>query len=209
MKIGIVGLGYVGIQLAVGFGQKHSVTGFDLDQHKVDSYKTGEDLTGEVTTQQLVNATSLTFTTDSGDLSGCDLFIIAVPTPVDDARRLPVADRAGADVGRADRQEHGPVHLAHADDVEGDGIELPDRRFTPRGAAEQAGRPVLVDVDLAVARPIDVVGAADTGVGHRLEVDKIVGDWIVVNHDGQVSRFGKTAEEVKRLPGILVIDHAG
>ena len=87
MKIAIVGLGYVGIQLAVGFGQKHSVIGFDLDQHKVDSYKTGEDLTGEVTTQQLVNATSLTFTTDSGDLSGCDLFIIAVPTPVDDARR--------------------------------------------------------------------------------------------------------------------------
>ena len=87
MKIGIVGLGYVGIQLAVGFGKKHSVIGFDLDQRKVDSYKTGKDLTGEITTQQLVNAASLTFTTDSGDLADCDLFIIAVPTPVDDARR--------------------------------------------------------------------------------------------------------------------------
>lgn len=87
MKIGIVGLGYVGIQLAVGFGKKHSVIGFDLDQRKVDSYKTGKDLTGEITTQQLVNAASLTLTTDSGDLADCDLFIIAVPTPVDDARR--------------------------------------------------------------------------------------------------------------------------
>ena len=87
MKIGIVGLGYVGIQLAVGFGKKHSVIGFDLDQSKVDSYKTGNDPTGEIGSQQLVNAASLTFTTDSGDLAGCDLFIIAVPTPVDDARR--------------------------------------------------------------------------------------------------------------------------
>ena len=87
MKMGIVGLGYVGIQLAVGFGQKHSVIGFDLDQQKVDNYRVGKDSTGEVTTQQLVNATSLSFTTDSSDLAGCDLFIIAVPTPVDDARR--------------------------------------------------------------------------------------------------------------------------
>ena len=87
MKIGIVGLGYVGIQLAVGFGQKHSVIGFDLDQQKVDNYRVGKDSTGEVTTEQLVSATSLSFTTDSGALAGCDLFIIAVPTPVDDARR--------------------------------------------------------------------------------------------------------------------------
>ena len=87
MKIGIVGLGYVGIQLAVGFGQKHSVIGFDLDQQKVNNYRVGKDSTGEVTAQQLVNATSLSFTTDSGALAGCDLFIIAVPTPVDDACR--------------------------------------------------------------------------------------------------------------------------
>ena len=87
MKIGIVGLGYVGIQLAVGFGQKHSVIGFDLDQQKVNNYRVGKDSTGEVTAQQLVNATSLSFTTDSGALAGCDIFIIAVPTPVDDARR--------------------------------------------------------------------------------------------------------------------------
>ena len=87
MKIGIVGLGYVGIQLAVGFGQKHSVIGFDLDQQKVNNYRVGKDSTGEVTAQQLVNATSLSFTTDSGALAGCDLFIIAVPTPVDEARR--------------------------------------------------------------------------------------------------------------------------
>ena len=87
MKIGIVGLGYVGIQLAVGFGQKHSVIGFDLDQQKVNNYRVGKDSTGEVTTEQLVNATSLSFTTDSGALVGSDLFIIVVPTPVDDARR--------------------------------------------------------------------------------------------------------------------------
>ncbi|SVD91508.1 uncharacterized protein METZ01_LOCUS444362, partial [marine metagenome] len=49
MKIGIVGLGYVGVQLAVAFGQKTETVGFDPDQHKIEAYKSGVDLAGEVT----------------------------------------------------------------------------------------------------------------------------------------------------------------
>ena len=86
MKIGIVGLGYVGIQLAVGLGRKHYVTGLDLDARKVKDYQAGYDATGEVSKDQLRAADRLEFTTQLSDLQGCEVFIVAVPTPVDSMR---------------------------------------------------------------------------------------------------------------------------
>jgi UDP-N-acetyl-D-galactosamine dehydrogenase len=86
MRIGIIGLGYVGIQLAVGFGRTHSVTGFDLDLSKIQNYRLGLDSTGEVSGQQLAEAVGLEFSSDPEDLKGCEIFIVAVPTPVDEAR---------------------------------------------------------------------------------------------------------------------------
>ena len=83
MKIAIVGLGYVGIQLAVALGRKHQVVGLDLDEQKVTDYQANYDATGEVSEAQLQAATHLEFTTQPSDLKGCDIFIIAVPTPVD------------------------------------------------------------------------------------------------------------------------------
>jgi len=80
-------MGYVGIQLAVAFGSKYDTIGFDPDRKKLASYGRGVDETGEVTQAQFSQATHLTFTSKSSDLVGCDVFIIAVPTPVDDARR--------------------------------------------------------------------------------------------------------------------------
>ena len=86
MKIGIVGLGYVGIQLAVGLGRKHHVIGLDLDARKVKDYQAGYDATGEVSKDQLRAADQLEFTTQPLDLQGCEVFIVAVPTPVDSMR---------------------------------------------------------------------------------------------------------------------------
>jgi len=85
MKIAIIGLGYVGIQLAVGLGRKHSVIGLDLDAKKVADYQAGLDSTGEVSETELRAADHLVFTTEPSDLQGCEVFIVAVPTPVDSA----------------------------------------------------------------------------------------------------------------------------
>jgi len=83
VRIAIVGLGYVGIQLAVALGRTHQVVGLDLDEQKVTDYQANYDATGEVSEAQLRAATHLEFTTQPADLKGCDIFIIAVPTPVD------------------------------------------------------------------------------------------------------------------------------
>ena len=83
MRIAIVGLGYVGIQLAVALGRKHQVVGLDRDEQKIADYQGNYDATGEVSEAQLRAATHLEFTTQPSDLKGRDIFIIAVPTPVD------------------------------------------------------------------------------------------------------------------------------
>src|SRR5690606_7716208 len=87
MKIAIVGLGYVGIQLATALGRHYDTVGFDLDGRKLKAYRNGVDPAGEVTSEKLARAARLTFTQDAGGMAGCDVFIVAVPTPIDEARR--------------------------------------------------------------------------------------------------------------------------
>jgi len=86
VKVGIVGLGYVGIQLAVHLGRKFQVIGLDLNEQKIEHYRAGCDPTEEVSKAELRTATHLEFTTQPLGLKGCDIFIIAVPTPVDSAK---------------------------------------------------------------------------------------------------------------------------
>jgi len=86
VKIAIIGLGYVGIQLATGLGRQYATMGFDLDAAKVAAYESGKDPAGEVSNAQLADANHLQFTTEPDDLRGYDIYIIAVPTPVDVAR---------------------------------------------------------------------------------------------------------------------------
>ena len=81
-KIGVIGLGYVGLPLAAAFGSKQPVVGFDLDANRVAQLNQGIDSTGETSTEVLTAAQHLTCTTDSGALAGCDVFIITVPTPI-------------------------------------------------------------------------------------------------------------------------------
>ena len=85
--VAVVGLGYVGLPLAVEFGKKMETIGFDLSTAKVESYKTYCDPTGEVSTDDLKAAEKLTVTTDPAMLAQADYIIVAVPTPVDEAHQ--------------------------------------------------------------------------------------------------------------------------
>jgi UDP-N-acetyl-D-glucosamine/UDP-N-acetyl-D-galactosamine dehydrogenase len=85
--IALIGLGYVGLPLAVEFGKKFKTIGFDLSAEKVASYGRHVDPTGEVSPDDLRAAVHLTCTTDPKALIEADFIIVAVPTPVDDAHK--------------------------------------------------------------------------------------------------------------------------
>jgi len=87
IKLAIIGLGYVGLPLAVEFGRKRSVVGFDINAKRVEELKDGLDHTLEMTTQEIKSAQNLTFTADPQALSSCNCFIVTVPTPVDSHKR--------------------------------------------------------------------------------------------------------------------------
>ena len=104
--LAVVGLGYVGLPLAVAFGRHYRTIGFDLATAKVDSYRLGVDPTGEVTPSELAAATRLEVTTDERALNAADFVVVAVPTPIDDAHQPdfgPLISASGA-VGRNLRQ---------------------------------------------------------------------------------------------------------
>jgi UDP-N-acetyl-D-galactosamine dehydrogenase len=86
LHVGIIGLGYVGLPLAIIFAKHFRVTGFDVDQARIDALKAGVDRTGEATAQELASA-NLGFTADRSALRDCKLIIVAVPTPIDAAKQ--------------------------------------------------------------------------------------------------------------------------
>jgi UDP-N-acetyl-D-galactosamine dehydrogenase len=85
--VAVVGLGYVGLPLAVEFGKKRKTIGFDLSKEKVQNYKKHVDPSGEVSSDDLQAATHLTCTADPSALANADIIIVAVPTPVDGAHQ--------------------------------------------------------------------------------------------------------------------------
>ncbi|MGR3802854.1 Vi polysaccharide biosynthesis UDP-N-acetylglucosamine C-6 dehydrogenase TviB [Marinibacterium profundimaris] len=85
--IAIIGLGYVGLPLAVEFGRSRPVIGFDIDPDRIAALRAGRDATREVPAEDLAAATHLTFTADPADLSAATIFIVTVPTPVDAHKR--------------------------------------------------------------------------------------------------------------------------
>ncbi|MEL0115483.1 MAG: Vi polysaccharide biosynthesis UDP-N-acetylglucosamine C-6 dehydrogenase TviB [Gammaproteobacteria bacterium] len=86
-SIAIVGLGYVGLPLAVEFGRKRKVIGFDINENRIKELQKGTDNTLETTAQELNSATHLSFTNRLEDLKDCKIFIITVPTPIDDHKK--------------------------------------------------------------------------------------------------------------------------
>jgi UDP-N-acetyl-D-galactosamine dehydrogenase len=95
-RIGVVGLGYVGLPLAVEFGKRFDTVGFDIKQGRIDELKRGRDSTLEVPSADLKSAQKLTFTTDLADLKRCRVFIVTVPTPIDDYKRPDLRPLIGA-----------------------------------------------------------------------------------------------------------------
>ena len=85
-KIAIIGLGYVGLPLAVEFGKIRTVIGFDISEHRINRLIAGFDDTGECTNEELASARNLFFTNKITDLKECSIFIITVPTPIDEAK---------------------------------------------------------------------------------------------------------------------------
>jgi len=82
-KIAVIGLGYVGLPVALSFGRKLPTVGFDIRQRRIDELKQGHDDTLEVTGEQLTSATKLEMTADPSKLADCTFYIVAVPTPID------------------------------------------------------------------------------------------------------------------------------
>jgi UDP-N-acetyl-D-glucosamine/UDP-N-acetyl-D-galactosamine dehydrogenase len=101
-KIAVVGLGYVGLPVAVAFGKSHQVIGFDINAKRIKELKSGYDCTDEITSQELLQ-TDIQFTDNLDDLRAADFFIIAVPTPVDNANKPDLSPLFGASrsVGKA------------------------------------------------------------------------------------------------------------
>ena len=94
--IAVVGLGYVGLPLAVAFGKQVCTIGFDLDERKLENYRKGLDPSGEVDHENLVAAAQLEYTSDPSRLSEAEIIVVAVPTPIDQAHRPDLSPLEGA-----------------------------------------------------------------------------------------------------------------
>jgi len=102
LRIGIVGLGYVGLPLAVEFGKQYPTVGFDIKADRIAELENGVDSTRECSKEELAEAEQLEFTSDAGKLEACNFYIVTVPTPIGDSNRplLTPLKRASQMLGR-------------------------------------------------------------------------------------------------------------
>ena len=87
IKIGIIGLGYVGLPLAVEFGKKYRTVGFDINSSRVNELKDGVDSTLECSSEELKEARNLLYTSNIEDIKDCNFFVVTVPTPIDEHKQ--------------------------------------------------------------------------------------------------------------------------
>lgn len=102
IRIGVIGLGYVGLPLAVEFGRKYPIVGFDVKESRVAALEAGTDSTLEVSDEELASADQLSFTTNAEDLADCNFYIVTVPTPISEGNRpvLTPLRRASETIGK-------------------------------------------------------------------------------------------------------------
>jgi len=102
-RLCVIGLGYVGLPLAVEFGKKITTLGFDINQARVDALRSGVDHTLELTAEELQATEQLSFTTSEADIKGADIYIVTVPTPINNSYQpdLTPLEKASALLGRA------------------------------------------------------------------------------------------------------------
>ena len=87
IKLAVIGLGYVGLPLAVEFGKRRSVVGFDINLSRIEALRAGHDATLEVDDAELKSAEYLSYTASAADLESCNVYIVTVPTPIDEYKR--------------------------------------------------------------------------------------------------------------------------
>ena len=87
VKIGVIGLGYVGLPLAVAFGRVFETVGFDIKAGRAAEIAAGQDSTREVSPEELASARKLRVTSEADQLAHCTVFVVTVPTPIDAAKR--------------------------------------------------------------------------------------------------------------------------
>src|SRR5690606_24341593 len=102
VKLAIIGLGYVGLPLAVEFGKKYSTLGFDINENRLKELRAGNDRTLEVSSDELAEARTLTFSSDLTALKSCNVYIVTVPTPINEHRQpdLTPLIRASETIGK-------------------------------------------------------------------------------------------------------------
>jgi UDP-N-acetyl-D-galactosamine dehydrogenase len=105
-KIGVIGLGYVGLPLALEFGKQYPTFGLDIRRERIEELRAGRDSTREATAEELSLAGQLVYTNNPDDLADCNVYIVTVPTPIDDYKRpdLSLLEQASETVGRLLRQ---------------------------------------------------------------------------------------------------------
>ena len=96
VKIAVIGQGYVGLPLAIEFGKKYSTIGFDINQARIDELTKGVDHTNEASPEQLRSAKQLTFSTNISDIKECNIYIVTVPTPIDEFKTPDLTPLRGA-----------------------------------------------------------------------------------------------------------------
>ena len=87
VKLGIIGLGYVGLPLAVEFGKKYHTLGFDINTQRVGELKQGHDFTLELSSKELADSEFISYSTEVDDLKACNVYIVTVPTPIDNNKQ--------------------------------------------------------------------------------------------------------------------------
>jgi UDP-N-acetyl-D-galactosamine dehydrogenase len=107
--VAVIGLGYVGLPLAVAFGRRFRTTGFDINEDRVSSYRRGIDPTGEVSGEELRSATMLELTADPTAIKQADFVVVAVPTPIDIARQPDFGPLIGASNVVGDNLKKGAI----------------------------------------------------------------------------------------------------
>ena len=101
IKISVIGLGYVGLPLAIEFSKHYNVTGFDIDEERINELYNNFDRTDEVTSQNLKDAKNIIYTSNIDKIKECNVYIITVPTPVDQFKKpdLNILKSATASIG--------------------------------------------------------------------------------------------------------------
>jgi UDP-N-acetyl-D-galactosamine dehydrogenase len=96
LKVAVIGLGYVGLPLAVEFSKRRPVVGFDINRARISALREGRDTTLEINDEELAAATGMQFTCEMEDLKDCNVFIATVPTPIDHYKRPDFGPLVGA-----------------------------------------------------------------------------------------------------------------